>query len=118
MAVLEVGVERMVRVLMDKSDSSLRCPLTATFKLNPPVIVVVSLAFRAKAGNLLLTSDRGRVSRVAVQVTFCEHVLESDHIAMLDYFIDPVVCIRTIWPLDSPKVIVIGPSEAGHLLLT
>jgi catabolite regulation protein CreA len=55
---LEVGVERMVRVLVDKSDASLRCPQAATFELDPPVIVVVSMSFRAKAGNLLLTSDR------------------------------------------------------------
>ena len=118
MAMLEVGVERMIRVLVDKSDSSLRCPETATYELDPPVIVVVSLAIRAKAGNLLLTSDRGRVSIVAVQVSLREHVLETNHIPMSDYFTIPVVRLRSIRPLDPPEVIVIGSFEAGYLLLT
>ena len=108
----------MIGTLMDKSDSSLSSPLTATIDLDPPVIVAVSLTSGSKAGHLLLTSDRGRVSRVAVQVTLCEHVLESDYIAMLDYFTVSVVRLCTMRPLDPPEVIVIGTFEAGYLLLT
>lgn len=108
----------MVGTQMNQSDSALGAPLAATLDLDPPVIVVVALTPGAKAGHLLLTSDRGRVSIVAVQVSLREHVLETNHIPMSDYFTIPVVRLRSIRPLDPPEVIVIGPFETGDLLLT